>query len=393
MQMFRVGAVLAAVIMVSACQEPGKTVRVPVSPTATAAASSSPAVPAKPAASEQTDEQRLAMGKLAEGMRIAEALALPTDIDPAYRRHGSSSVLHSARLKISAGHHDAIAAVADKHRLLAGFVSERSNGGTGTADTDWLTHGVLRFPDAATATTAAADFAVAATEERGLMQSGEWTPAALPGSPATRLVLLEERGRLSGMAFTPQAEFVVFTKVRVGGLPDIERTITKALERQRPLLDSFTSTPERELAKLPYDPDGIFELSVGDNGSGRGAYRQHGALLFAEDQQVAVALYREVGVSAMAIKGATVYRTADSAGASRLATATSAAIATAWTESVASAPADVPGATCLTSGQSNANAWVCLVTGGRYVAEIWGRSQDETHAAAREQQRVLAGAK
>ncbi|WP_194824806.1 hypothetical protein [Nocardia sp. XZ_19_231] len=387
---FRVGAVLAAVIMVSACEDPGKVVRVPVS--ATAAASTTAATPTTSTIA-QTDDQRLAMGKLAEGMRIAEVLALPTDIDPAYRRHGNSNVLHSARLKVSAGHHNAIAAVADRHGLITGFVSERSNGGSGTADTDWLTHGVMRFRDAATATAAAADFAVAATEERGLLQSGEWTPATVPGSPSTRLVLLEDRGRLTGMGFTPQGGFVVFTKVRAGGRPDIERTITKALEQQRPLLDSFTPTPERELATLPYDPDGIFELSVGDNSSGRGAYRQHGALLFAEDQQAAVALYREVGVVAMANKGTTVYRTGDAAGAARLAAATSAAIAAAWTKSVAPAPADVPGATCLTDGNSNANAWVCVVTGGRYVAEVWGKTQDETHAAAREQQRVLAAAK
>ncbi|MFF5032732.1 DUF7373 family lipoprotein [Nocardia salmonicida] len=173
----------------------------------------------------------------------------------------------------------------------------------------------------------------------------------------------------------------------------MERTIVKALEQQRPLLDSFTPTPERELATLPYDPDAIFELSVGDNSSGRGAYRQHGALLFAEDQQAAVSLYREVGVDAMANKATTVYRTRDDAGAARLAAATSAAIAAAWTESVAPAPTDVPGATCLTDGNSNANAWVCVVTGGRYVAEVWGKTQDETHAAAREQQRVLAAAK
>ncbi|MFF5032731.1 DUF7373 family lipoprotein [Nocardia salmonicida] len=119
---FRVGAVLAAVIMVSACEDPGKVVRVPVS--ATAAASTTTATPTT-STSAPTDEQRLAMGKLAEGLRIAEVLALPTDIDPAYRRHGNSSVLHSARLKVSAGHHNAIAAVADRHGLITGFVSER----------------------------------------------------------------------------------------------------------------------------------------------------------------------------------------------------------------------------------------------------------------------------
>ncbi|MFC4128645.1 DUF7373 family lipoprotein [Nocardia rhizosphaerae] len=89
----------------------------------------------------------------------------------------------------------------------------------------------------------------------------------------------------------------------------------RALEQQRPLLDTFDPTPTAELARLPYDPDGVYDLSVGDNGSGRGAYRQHAALLFAEDQPAAVTMYPRLGVSAMAIKGSTVYRAKDAAAA------------------------------------------------------------------------------
>ncbi|MET9212818.1 MULTISPECIES: DUF7373 family lipoprotein [unclassified Nocardia] len=104
----------------------------------------------------------------------------------------------------------------------------------------------------------------------------------------------------------PSTVSCAFTRVMGGAQPEHAATITRALERQRPLLDSFTATPEAELARLPYDPDGIFALSIGDSGSGRGAYRQHAALLFAEDQQAAVTLYRTVGVGALATKGSTV---------------------------------------------------------------------------------------
>ncbi|MGW6424535.1 DUF7373 family lipoprotein [Nocardia sp. NPDC055053] len=379
-RMIRVGAAVAAMIMLSACEEPGKTVRVPVTATAAATTTTSP-------------EQALRTGKLAEGMRIAEILALPTDIDPRFVRHGSSDVLTSARLKISAGHHNAIAEAADDNGLLAGFVSQRSNGGKELADSEWLTHGVLRFPDAAAATTAAADFATAATGQRGMLQTVDWTAATLAAAPDTRFVQLTERGRVEGMAFTPYRDYVVFTRVRAGALADIEAITVRALERQRPLLDSFTATPAADLARLPYDPDGIYALSIGDNGSGRGAYRQHAALLFAEDQQAAVALYPRLGVSALATKGSTVYRAADAAAATELAAATSAAIASAQGKTTAPAPADVPGASCLTDGKDHANAWVCLVTGGRHVAEVWAKTQDAAHSEAREQHRVLAAAK
>ncbi|MEV0060948.1 hypothetical protein [Nocardia sp. NPDC050718] len=183
---------------------------------------------------------------------------------------------------------------------------------------------------------------------------------------------------------------MVFTRVMGGAQPERAATITRALERQRPLLDSFTATPEGELARLPHDPDGIFALSIDDSGSGRGAYRQHAALLFAEDQQAAVTLYRKVGVSALATKGSTVYRAADPAGATELAAATTAA---ARGMATAPAPADVPGVSCLTDGGEHANAWVCLVTSGRHVAEVWAKTQDAAHTGARDQQRVLAAAK
>ncbi|MFF2084309.1 hypothetical protein ACFVVM_11050 [Nocardia sp. NPDC058176] len=381
-RVIRVGAAVAAMIVLGACEEPGKTVRVPATTTSAAATTTT------------SPEQARLTGELAEGMRIAEVLALPTDIDPSFVRHSSSDVLTSARLLVVAGHHKGIADVADEHGLLAGFVSQRSNGSAELDDREWLTHGVMRFPDADTATTAADDFALAATTERGMLQTADRTAASLPSAPETRYVQLDDRDRdrFEVMAFTPHGDYVVFTMVGGRTLPDLDAIVVRALEQQEPLLDSFTPTPETELSALPYDPDGIFELSVGEQGSGRGAYRRHAAVLFAEDQQAAVTLYAEVGLSAMAVKGSTVYRTAGADSARELATALTAAIAAAWDKTATPAPADVPGAACLTDGEEYANSWVCLVSSGRHVGEVWAKTQDEAHAGAREQHRVLAAA-
>ncbi|MFD5179171.1 hypothetical protein ACFWM1_25415 [Nocardia sp. NPDC058379] len=200
-------------------------------------------------------------------------------------------------MTISAGHHNAIAEVADDNGLPAGFVSERSNGGKTLTDSEWLVHGVLRFPDAATATTAAAEFAVAATAERGLLQTADWTAADLPGA---------------------QTEHAA--------------TIARALERQRPLLDSFTATPEAELARLPYDPDGSSRCR-------------------------------------------------------------SAAIAAA--RGMAAAPAPAGRARRVLSDRRR-GARRCLGLPGdqqSHVAEIWARTQDAAHTGVRDQQRVLVAAK
>ncbi|MFD3743526.1 hypothetical protein [Nocardia sp. NPDC058633] len=381
--MFRVGAVSAAVIMVSACEEPGKVVRVPVTTTATAVTTTTTAA--------QTDEQQLWAGTLAEGHRMAEVLALSTDIDPAFVRHGQAGVLTEPMLTIMTGHNTAISAAAAANGLLTGFVSQRSNGGATSADTDWLTHGILRFPDTASATAAAPALAAAAIEQSGMLQTGDWTATDLPGASETRFVTMEERDRLEGMAFTAHREFVVFTRARLGGPAQIQRIVRAALERQRPLLDSFAATPVADLAKVPYDPDGIQALAVGDGTVSSGAYGPRGALIFTDDQQAAVALYREVGLVAMGVDDSAVYRTADAAAAAKLSAATAAqTLATAGWKG-APAPDGVPGAACWTD--SDASRWACLVSAGRHVAQIWATSQSEAHSLTGEQHRALAAAK
>ncbi|MFD4443032.1 hypothetical protein ACFWPK_24980 [Nocardia sp. NPDC058519] len=383
--MFRAGAVLAAVIMVSACEDPGKVVRVPG---ATAASTTSAATTS---ATAQTDEQRLRAGTLAEGNRMAEVLALSTDIDPVFVRHGQAGVLTEPMLTIMTGHNNAISSAAAANGLLTGFVGQRSNGGDTSAGTDWLTHGIMRFPDTASAKAAAAALATAATTQRGMLQTGDWAAADLPGASDTRFVTMENRDRLEGMAFTAHREFVVFTSARLGGLPEIERTVRTALERQRPLLDSFVATPVAELAKLPYDPDGINALAVGNGNVSSGAYGPRGALIFTDDQQAALTLYREVGLVGIGIDDSAVYRTADAAAAAKLSAATVAETLATEGWKGAPAPDGVPGAACWTD--ADALQWACLVSSGRHVAQIWAKSQGEAHALTGEQHRALAAAK
>ncbi|NUS92118.1 MAG: hypothetical protein HOQ36_06835 [Nocardia sp.] len=65
---------------------------------------------------------------------MAEALAWPTEIDPAYVRHSSSGVLTGSRLMVTVGHNNEVAAAAEDHGLLAGFVSTRFGGDAGSRD-------------------------------------------------------------------------------------------------------------------------------------------------------------------------------------------------------------------------------------------------------------------
>ncbi|MFD3508954.1 hypothetical protein [Nocardia sp. NPDC058666] len=379
----RVGAVMAAVIMVSACEDPQPPVPAPVSTTTTTAT---------PTTTVRNDEQRLHAGKLAEGARMAEVLTLPTDIDPAFVRAGQTGVLTEPMLTIMTDHNNALGAAATEHGMLTGFVSQRSNGASMRGDISWLTHGILRFPDTEAAQAAATALATTATTQSGMLQSGVWAATGLPDEPDARVLTMDNRGKLEGMAFTPHAEFVVFTKIRAGGgLPEIERTVRAALALQRPALDSFTATPVADLPDLPYDPTGIHALAVGDGSASSGSFGPHGALLFADDQQAAVTLYREVGVSALGRKDSAVYRTADAAAAAKLSAVTAAQIGgqTDWKQ--APAPASVPGSACWTD--ADASRWSCTVSSGPYFALVWAKSQDEAHTLTGQQHTALAAAK
>jgi hypothetical protein len=371
-------AVTTAALLLSGCQS--------ATETATVAATLCTAAPA------ETGEEEFGAGALAEGARMAEAFALPTEIDPAYVRHSSSGVLTGSRLMVTAGHNNEVANAAEDRGLLAGFVSTRFAGDARSRDSRWLIHAIMRFRDGASACAAAADLAAAAERSRGMWDTADREPATLPGEADTHFSLRDQSGRLDGLAVTSYQDYVVYTEVRGRDRLEIERVLTRALELQRPLLDSFAATPVPELARLPYDPDGVFALSVGANAPGPGAYGQRGAVAFAEDQVTAARLYPELGVSAMANKGTTVYRTAGPAGAARLRGFLTEAIAAAHGKTVAPASGELPETSCLSDGKDHPNAWACVVSAGPYVAEAWGRSQDETHQLVRDQHAVPTAA-
>ncbi|MEV0033867.1 hypothetical protein [Nocardia sp. NPDC050793] len=371
----RVGALVAAMIALSSCYSDD----VPASVATTTSAAPT---------SVLTPDQRRHQGMLAEGTRMADVLALPTDIDPDVTVYGRAGVLTSATLLVMAGHNDAIKAAADDNGLLTGAITHRTNGDRERRKD--LTHGVMRFPDAAAASKAAEDLADGAVNYRGLLESQSRTAAPLPGAPETQFSHKEERGRVESMAFTAVREYVIYTWVRAGSREELERITLRALELQRPLLDEFRPTAAADYPELPYDPDGVFALAVGDGDAQQGAYRQRGAMLFAPDQPRAATLFREVGLNAMANKGTTVYRADDAAGAQRLSAALG-EMQRAYQP--AQAPAGIPSATCLSKPEGGANSWFCLVTAGRYVGEIWAKTQDDAHRLLEQQHQALRSAK
>ncbi|NKX85702.1 DUF7373 family lipoprotein [Nocardia coubleae] len=379
MRTIRVGAAVAAMIMLSACQEE-------LPPVATAA----PASTSAPVTSTTTG-QDLRTGKLAEGARMADALTPGSEIDPVFVRSGQLGILTDAMLTIMTGHNTAVSAAATANGLITGFVASRFTEAAAIADTEWLTHGVMRFPDAASATAAADDLATAATTQRGMLQTDDWVVTDLPTAPDSRVVTMENRNRLEAMAFTPHREYVVFTKVRKGGLAEVEKIVRTALEHQLPQLDSFKATRVADLAAVPYDATGIHDVAVGEGGASRGAFGRLGAAHYADDQQAARAALDKAGVSEVGVEGAIVYRTVDAAGAASLLADQTAEYGSDPGWKAAPAAPDAPGSACW--AETDDRSWLCLVTAGRYAAQVPAKSQAEAHTLTAEQHRVLTAAK
>ncbi|TDP41080.1 DUF7373 family lipoprotein [Nocardia ignorata] len=378
MRTIRVGAAVAAMIMLSACEEQ-------LPPVATSTSASAPTTTAT------SPEQDLRTGELAEGFRMADVLTLGSDIDPTFVRRGPLGVLTGPMFTIMAGHNNAVSTAAAAEGLITGFAVQRSNGGETSADTQWLTHGIMRFPDKASATRAAGALATAATTQSGLLESGDWVVTDLPEAPDSRVVTMTNRGRLDGMAFTPHREYVVFTRMSNGALPEIGKIIRAALERQRPELDSYAATPVAELAKVPFDPTGIHALAVGKGGASRGAFGRRAAAHYADDQQAARALFDRAGVSAFGVEGSIVYRAADAAGAAALLAADTAEFGSDREWKSTAAPTAVPGSVCW--AETDESSWACLVSVGRYVAQVPADTEAEAHSLTAEQHRVLTAAK
>ncbi|MEV6555470.1 hypothetical protein AB0M22_07130 [Nocardia sp. NPDC051756] len=383
-------AVVAAVLTLTACSSEDSQRQVEASAAATTTGN------------QPVDRQRI--GALAEGARMAEAIALPAEVDPSLVYPGESGVLTRAMLLVSVGHNGAIRDAATKNGLLTGFVTSSSDA-SGSSFEKVVTQGIMRFPDRATATRAADDLADAALTSRGMLETDSRRAVTLPEASDTRFSLYDihnasDRGDcVDSTAFTPHDRFVIFTRVSAKTEAQAAAATIRAAELQRPLLDSFAPTDDAKVADLSADPEGMYALSVGNDSGESGSYGPRGAALFAFDQLAALKLFQDAGMTAAGVRGTYAYRTRDPEAAQQLAQALAdSAVRYRRIRDdrllPAASPPEVAAARCwsiINAGSSN--SWHCVVPQGRYVGEIWAGSAAEAHDLTTKQQRAFAAAR
>ncbi|MET7771958.1 hypothetical protein [Nocardia sp. NPDC005366] len=336
-----------------------------------------------------------AEGALAEGVRMADVVAHPNDIDPDLTTPGSSGPLTRPFLLVNVGHNPDITAAADDNGMLAGYLTYHS--APGGHPRKGLTHGVIRFTDAATATTEADDLAQAAITSKGMLETADREAVPLAQAPETRFSRAHQSSFYASMAFTPYREYVIYSAVNADDPATTEALTVTAAELQRPLLDTFVPTDPAKYAALQRDPSGVLALATGSGGAATGAYGPAGAALLAYDHRRLRTIFTEVGMDVMGVGDANLFRTRDEAGAKTLAGSLGAATVTYYTLGEAkltpAASPDVPDTTCWSATSTATSRWFCVLVRGRYVAEIWEKTEQEAFDIARAQYRELEGAR
>ncbi|MGW4365299.1 DUF7373 family lipoprotein [Nocardia takedensis] len=375
-------ALTAAAITLSSCST------VPGTPQAqpSAAPTSAPAPrPVDPAVA----------GALAEGVRMADVLAHPNDIDPDLTIPGSSGALTRAFLLVNVGHNPDIADAAAENGMLAGYLTYHSTPGRDIRK--GLLLGVLRFPDAATATRAADELTETTLTSRGMLESEYRDEIPLPEDPETRFTRVHQTSFYDSMAFTPYREYVIYTSVNAPDTATTEALTVRAVQRQRPLLDTFVATDPAKYADLPRDPSGLLALAPGSGGTATGAYSPAGASLLTYDHHRLRTVFTDTGTDGVAVGAANLYRTRDETGAHTLAAALTTATRTYFTlgdtKLTPAAAPDLPGTTCWSATTTGTARWYCVLIRSRYVAEIQEKTEQEAFDTARTQYRALDGAR
>ncbi|WP_054813698.1 DUF7373 family lipoprotein [Nocardia arizonensis] len=334
-------------------------------------------------------------GALAEGVRLADVTAHPNDIDPDLTIPGSSGPLTRPFLLVNVGHNPAITAAAVDNGMLAGYLTYHS--ASGAHPRKGLTQGVIRFPDAVTATRAADDLAEAALTTKGMLEVDNREAVPLAEATETRFSRVRQTSFYASMAFTPYREYVIYSAVNAVDTATTEAVTVRAAELQRPLLDSFVATDPAKYAGLSRDPSGVLALATGSGGAATGAYGPAGAALLVYDPRRLRSVFTDVGMDVMGVGDANVFRTRDGAGAITLAGALGIAAVTSYALGDAklspAASPDVPDTTCWSATSAATSRWFCILVRGRYVAEIWEKTENEAFEIARTQYRVLEGAR
>lgn len=317
-----------------------------------------------------------------EGRRLAEWVAVPTDIDSnlASPTLTIGPLGDAVDLKLVLGSGAAAARVMGAG-FLAGFSTSRWERDEGA-----LSIAVLIFEDAKGAQEAVALLAQDA--------DSPWTLRQVPGVRGGVNEAQVVPGGLASWAALAHGQFVIHVTLEdIAGTADVVSTFTRAFTRQIELLTTFVPRTRTDLAKVPSDPDGLrartIPQPIGTRLRMQGLYTAPGIVHLSPEPEFALQPLELAGVDLVALGRTKVFRARDADAAERLARYLMDDLS--FGEPVELTGLAGPGRAECVGIKDEVGFGYCLATVGRYVVEYWSFEYDDAERTTKAQVELLAG--
>lgn len=327
------------------------------------------------------------LGRSIEGQRMAEFVVLPPELDPQLTEGApmSTYVIKDGNSlgPILPGPTEEVAA---DNGMLVGFSTSRSTEGRGP-DEKSVVHAVLRFPDAAAAKKAATEMHQSVlTFDAG---TGLPQPGTINNFPDTLATKSEANGTFSTNGFTPHNEYVIYTWAKAPAAEKdwTAKVLAKAATDQGAMIEKFPATAPDQYKNLKVDVDNVLRYAIPTEGkqstSSGAVYGPRGAAHFSTDALTTLDSFEQTGTTRAAMDASTVYLSDTEEGSQKLKDAFLQEQQSAGGMTKAAAPANVPGAECLSKETPRGVENYCLVQRGNYLGEIYLLDQEkEAHQMA-----------
>lgn len=265
---------------------------------------------------------------------------------------------------------ETVAVAAGKRGLINGFASERQE-----TDKTALVNAVLRFSDPGAAAAAAADMGDASA--KFAIAGSTPTVVAIPGHPDAVASTYpftphgSDKTRATIRSFTPHGPYVLMQFVQaVDGVDAAAALVAKAIDAQGPSIDQFKAAAPDALAAVPLDPTGLLAKTLPTTSAARAknaVYDIRGAAHFQTDPIASTKLFKENGVSEVAMAKTNVYQAKNAAGAIAITDSFGMEVTSEGTAAAAPIP-QLPHSHCM----GFPKGFYCVAPAGEYAIEARG---------------------
>jgi len=310
-------------------------------------------------------------GALADAKQMADFVVGPWEIDASVINPYLDSfyVINGATALLQLGP-ETVAAAAGRHGFINGFASERQ-----ATDKIVLVNAVLRFPDPAAAAAASTDMGDAAAT----FPIAGVTPTVvpIPGHPDSVASTYpftphgSDQSRATIRSFTPHGPYVLMQFVQtIDGVEHAAELVAKTIDAQGPSIDQFKAADPGALDAVPLDPTGLLAkaLPTTQGATAKNAvYDTRGAAHFQSDPIASTKLFKDNGVTEVAMAKTNVYQAKDAAGAVAITDSFGMEVTAEGTKPAAPVPA-IPHSHCMAFPKG----FYCVAPAGRYAIEARG---------------------